>query len=250
MCVSFPVWAVGCSANKQGGLKYREVVERKRGKKVRREWFFSLLFPWVLQQGFSLELPHFISCCAYLCVCGCVSVRCVHVWPMWGSCSTVVIYSGGLWPYLFSISLMLDSGFPPALPWPTGRLVWVGPLQNCLESAPQTHTLPYSFTAPLLSFTLLLPCSILFNFTICTKHPHPQMRSDTYIYSLLPSLLLCSALAVCLALTILLAISGHQLPAFSHMQTCKQPHRHAHTHTMADNHTHSHWLHSLPLRSP
>lgn len=76
MCVSFPVWAVGCSANKQGGLKYREVVERKRGKKVRREWFFSPLFPWVLQRGFSLELPHFISCCAYLCVCLCVVCMC------------------------------------------------------------------------------------------------------------------------------------------------------------------------------
>lgn len=63
--------------NKPGGLKDRKGEGRRRGKKnkkrslkkgVRREWFFSHLFPGVLQQGFSLELPHFISCCAYLCV--------------------------------------------------------------------------------------------------------------------------------------------------------------------------------------
>lgn len=85
------------------------------------------------------------------------------------SCSTVVIYSGGLWPYLFSISLMLGSGFPPALPWPTGRRAWVGPLRNCLELAPQTHS-PSLFHSLLLSFALLLSRSA---HTSCEHFPSP-----------------------------------------------------------------------------
>lgn len=50
-----------------------------------------------------------------------VRVLRVRAWAMWGSRSAAVIYGGGLRLYLFSISLMLGSGFTPALPWPTGR---------------------------------------------------------------------------------------------------------------------------------
>lgn len=47
----------------------------------------------------------------------------------------MVIYRGGL--YLFSISLLLGSGSPPALPWPTGQSVGGTLRQN---PAPQTRS--------------------------------------------------------------------------------------------------------------
>lgn len=58
----------GCSARRTagglgGGNRRQEEVLRK--KEVRGKWFFYLnLFLWPLQWGFSLRLPHFISCCA------------------------------------------------------------------------------------------------------------------------------------------------------------------------------------------
>lgn len=142
------------SSNKQGGLKGRNCVGgvvEKRNKKSD----FSPSIPRGVCSGAFHSSCHISFPAVHICVCECVSVRCVHVWTMWGSCSTVVIYSDGLWPYLFSISLMLSSGFPPALPYPTGRGVWVGPLQICLESAPHAHARPHTHTHKPLSFSLL-----------------------------------------------------------------------------------------------
>lgn len=81
VCLSVLCSAELWDAVLQGGLETGRERKRERTKKeVRREWFFSLLFPWVLQQGFSLELPHFISCCAYVCarMCVCSLRACVN----------------------------------------------------------------------------------------------------------------------------------------------------------------------------
>ena len=154
---------------------------------------------------------------------------------MWGSCSTVVIYSGGLRPYLFSISLMLGSGFPPALPWPTGRRVWVGPLQKLPgTSTTNTHSPFRSFDPHSSALTPLL-----FMYTVSqslTRHPHAQTYSVTHTYSLSLSLSPVRSLSS-VAVTLLLAISWHRLEALNHMQTCKHPHRHAHTHSGRQSHT-------------
>lgn len=142
------MWLCPCRGtqccNTPSGLKDRKGGERKRERRRERSKkrvIFHPSIPMGIAVGLFTRVAtfHFLLC-IFVCVRECVSVRCVHVRTVRGSCSTAVIYSGGLWPYLFSISLMLGSGFPPALPWPTGRRVWVGPLQNCLESAPQTHT--------------------------------------------------------------------------------------------------------------
>jgi len=132
-----------------------------------------------------------------------------------------VIYSGGLRPYLFSISLMLGSGFPPALPWPTGHRVWVGPLRNCLEPAPQTHS-PSLFRSLLLSlcfspFLLLRPC---FMYTISqslSQHPSEILRhSCLFTLSGSPPLSHSGFLA---------SHAQHLTPASSTL-TCKHPRMH------------------------
>lgn len=150
---------------------------------------------------------------------------------------------------------MLGSGFPPALPWPTGRRVWVGPLQNCLEPAPQTHS-PSLFHSPLLSLTLLLPCSLL-SLTRSPLHVHTfhnlyptSSRTNplchSYIFTLKLSLLLCLTLArsCCHALACHQLTPASSTQSHANMQTCSQ----ARPHTLRQ--TRSHGLHSLPLPSP
>lgn len=139
----------------------------------------------------------------------------------------MVIYSSGLRPYLFLISLMLGSGFPPVLPWPTGHRAWVGPLRNCLEPTPQTHSFIPHFSA---SFPLLFPFSNLLplhvhNFTIAVQHPHAQAHSVTLTYSLSRSLLLC----LTLALSCSHALACHLTPASSTQ---------SHANILACTHTH------------
>ena len=164
---------------------------------------------------------------------------------MWGSCSTVVIYSGGLRPYLFSISLMLGSGFPPALPWPTGRRVWVGPLQKLPGTSTTNTRSPFrSFNPHSSALTLLLfsPLQLhVHSFTI----PNPtSSRTNTLRHSYLFTLSLSISLSLSplhslfsVTVTLSLAISWHRLEALNHMQTCKHPHRHAHTHSGRQSHT-------------
>ena len=163
---------------------------------------------------------------------------------MWRSCSTVVIYSGGLQPYLFSISLMLDSGFPPALPWPTGRRAWVGPLQNCLEPAPQTHS-PLTSPPTALSLLLspyLLPTSCTQFHNRCPTSSRTNTLRHSYLFTLTSSPPLVSLLLI-LALTLLFAI-WHQLWALNHMQTSS----HARPRTLKQTITHTHmdYIHCPP----
>lgn len=163
-------------------------------------------------------------------LCACVIVR--------GSCSTTVIYSGGLWPYLFSISLMLGSGFPPALPWPTGRRVWVDPSKTAWNQHHRhTHALPSTFVAPLLSLTLFLSSQTLANIL---AHKHT------------PTLKLIHSGRLSFFVLLFLLLSCARSPSadasFKHSVTCKHAniltgtptHTHVHTHTLWQTITHAH----------
>lgn len=148
----------------------------------------------------------------------------------------MVIYSGGLRPYLFSISLMLGSGFPPALPWPTGRRVWVGPLQK-LPRTSTTNTLSLTLSFP--TSPPLLPCSLLsltcFHFMYTVSQSLPNILTHKH------SLSLQLIHTHCLSPFVSLLLSRSCLPSadssFKRSITCKHPHRHAHTHLGRQSHT-------------
>lgn len=176
------------------------------------------LFTWVATFHFLL----------FICVCVCVCLWvCLHVWTMWRSCSTEVIYSGGLWPYLFSISLMLGSGFPPVLPWPTGHRVWVGPLRNCLELTPQTYTHTLSFPTSHASFCFSSSSPLAL--TLCTQfhNRYPTSRTNTlrhsYLFTLTVSLPLSHSCSFLLSRSCLPSDTS-----FKCSITCKHPHMQSH----------------------
>lgn len=235
---------MGCSAamnrihfkDRNGVEREQNLKKKKRRKKIDFSPFYSHEY---CSRAFHLSC-HISFPAVHICVCvNVVSVRCVHVWTMWGSCSTRVIYSGGLWPYLFSISLMLGSGLLPAFPWPTGRRVWVGPPPKLPGiSTTNTHTLSLTLSFPQLLSLASPLLSPLFKLTNTLRHT----------YSLSLSLLLCPALTDCSYL------SWSCLPSADtnskHLVTCIHVNSLTHTHPLADNHTHSHGLHSLPLPSP
>lgn len=126
----------------------------------------------------------------------------------------MVIYSSGLWPYLFLISLMLGSGFPPVLPWPTGRRAWVGPLRNCLEPTPQTHWFPH--------FSASLPCSPPF-FLTCSHFMYTVSQSLSNSRTHKRHLFIHSH---CLCPFVSLLLSRSRLPSvtsFEHSVACKRP---------------------------
>lgn len=134
------------------GNRLREEAVGK--KEVGGKWVFFFLpqsIPAATAAGlFHRGLPHFISRRARLFFArACVS----YVRVPLRRCDLLLRL------YLFSISLMLGSGFTPALPWPTGRRGLGGEPGGgtAVESAPQTRTCTHIHSLPFLLLFLLFP---------------------------------------------------------------------------------------------
>lgn len=233
------VWLclLSCLSLQQNGVALKTeivfgggVVEKKE---IRRVIFLPSIPRGVCSGAFHSGC-HISFPAVHICVCECASVRCVHVWTMWGSCSAVVIYSDGLWPYLFSISLML--WLPSSAPL-ADRTRSLGGTPSNLPGISTARTRTPTHTNHWASLFFLPLPSFLENFPNSRKCPAPTQSNNSFTPPL-P-----------LSLSRHISCFRSAESSLTHSVTCKHPHRHAHTHLGSHTHTHMDYI-DYPFPAP